>query len=194
VAFEGYEAFDDPYLYKNTQVLKNRLGIRDAATLEAFEVEMTSLRADEPLPSGHFDSVHYRKIHRHLFQDVYRWAGRYRSVRITKGGNPFCFPEHIDWQMEQLFVRLAHGELLRTPAFQTFAARAAEFLSELNAVHPFREGNGRTQLAFLDQVAAYVDHPMRLDQVKRGTFLPAMIASFAGDLGPLTAELTKLQA
>jgi cell filamentation protein len=91
-------------------------------------------------------------------------------------------------------VRLAHGELLRTPTFPTFAARAAEFLSELNAVHPFREGNGRTQLAFLDQVATYVEHRLRLDQVKRGTFLPAMIASFAGDLGPLTAELTKLQA
>ncbi|MBN8990636.1 MAG: Fic family protein [Rhizobiales bacterium] len=194
MAFEGYDAFDDPYLYKNTPVLKNRLGIRDPGTLEAFEVEMSSLRADEPLPSGRFDAVHYRKIHRHLFQDVYRWAGRHRTVRITKGGNPFCFPEHIDWQMKQLFARLAHGELLRTQAFEAFAARAAEFLSELNAIHPFREGNGRTQLAFLDHVAAYADHPLRLDQVKRGTFLPAMIASFAGDLGPLTVELTKLQA
>lgn len=67
-------------------------------------------------------------------------------------------------------------------------------MSELNAIHPFREGNGRTQLAFLDHVAAYADHPLRLDHVKRGTFLPAMIASFAGDLGPLTVELTKLKA
>lgn len=60
MAFEGYDAFDDPYLYKNTPILKNRLGIRDPGTLAAFEVEMSSLRADEPLPSGRFDAVHYR--------------------------------------------------------------------------------------------------------------------------------------
>ena len=58
---EGYGAFDDPYLYKGTKVLKNRLGIRDPAILQAFEVEMSSLRAEEPLPVGYFDAAQYRK-------------------------------------------------------------------------------------------------------------------------------------
>ncbi len=139
---EGYGAFDDPYLYKGTQVLKNRLGIRDPAELQAFEVEMSSLRADEPLPVGRFDAEQYRTIHHHLFQDVYRWAGQYRSVRIEKGENVFCYPEHIPVQMDELFGRIDHGEALRASAFSTFVERAAEFLGDLNAIHPFREGNG----------------------------------------------------
>ncbi|MGE0628783.1 MAG: Fic/DOC family protein [Hyphomicrobiaceae bacterium] len=95
----GYEAFDDPYCYKGTDVLKNRLGTRDPVILEAFELEMTTLRAEEPLPNGRFGAAHYRAIHRHMFQDVYAWAGQYRTVRTGKGGKWFCYPEHIPQQM-----------------------------------------------------------------------------------------------
>src|SRR5687767_14007020 len=102
----GYDAFTDPYCYKNSFVLKNRAGLRDAAAVEAFELEMTTLRAEEPLPAGRFGPAHYRAVHRHLFQDVYRWAGRYRTVRTSKGGNLFCFPEHIPAQMDTLFAKL----------------------------------------------------------------------------------------
>jgi cell filamentation protein len=190
---EGYAAFDDPYVYKGTTVLKNRLGIRDQGTLEAFEVEMSTLRAEEPLPIGRFDAAHYRKIHRFLFRDVYQWAGCYRTVRIAKGQNVFCYPEHISVQMNKLFEGLSHGELLRTNEFPLFAQRAASFLGTLNAIHPFREGNGRTQLAFLGLLAVQFDHPLRLDRIKQETFLPAMIASFANNLSPLIAELTALR-
>jgi len=103
---DGYEVFDDPYCYKNTFVLKNRANLRDARRLEAFELEMSSLRAEEPLPRGRFGPAHYRAIHRHLFGDVYTWAGRYRTVRTAKGGNVFCYPEHIDAQMNAPFLRL----------------------------------------------------------------------------------------
>ena len=191
---EGYEAFDDPYVYKGTTVLKNRIGIRDQKTLEAFEVEMSTLRAEEPLPIGLFDAAHYRKIHRFLFQDVYSWAGRYRTVRIAKDQNVFCYPEHISAQMDKLFERLNHGELLRTAEFPLFAERTASFLGNLNAIHPFREGNGRTQLAFLGLVAVHVEHPLRLDRIKQETFLPAMVASFTNNLATLIAELTALRA
>jgi cell filamentation protein len=105
----GYDAFDDPYCYQGTGVLKNRLGLRDADTLEQFELEMSTLRAAEPLPEGRLDPLHYKRIHWHLFQDVYRWAGRYRTVRTAKGGNPFCFPEYIDDQMNGLFAVLHEG-------------------------------------------------------------------------------------
>jgi len=71
----GYDAFDDPYCYKGTGTLRNKAGLRDAEALEAFELEMTSLRAEEPLPDGRFGPAHYRAVHRHLFQDVYAWAG-----------------------------------------------------------------------------------------------------------------------
>jgi cell filamentation protein len=166
-----YDVFDDPYCYKHTFVLKNKARIRDQATLQAFELEMSTLRAEEPLPAGRFTPAHYRKVHRHLFHDVYSWAGRYRTVRTGKGGNWFCYPEYISNSMNQLFTRLASDQLKPGVNFDDFIAAAAEFLAELNAIHPFREGNGRSQLAFLHLVALRADHPLKLDKIDRRTFM-----------------------
>lgn len=69
-----YRAVSDPYSYPGTADLINRLGLRDAAGLEQFELAMTTQRFEEGLPSGRLGAAHYRAIHRHLFQDVYRWG------------------------------------------------------------------------------------------------------------------------
>jgi cell filamentation protein len=190
----GYEVFDDPCCYKGTFVLKNRAEIRNAAMLDAFEVEMSTLRAQEPFPLGRFGPAHYSKIHHHLFQDVYPWAGRYRTVRTGKDGNWFCYPEHIDRFMKQVFAKLLTQTFQPGTPSADFIAGAADFLAELNAIHPFREGNGRSQLSFLHLVSIRADHPMRLDKIQRESFLPAMIASFSGTLDPLIIELAKLLA
>jgi len=192
MAFEGYDAFDDPYCYKGTNTLKNKLGLRDPALLESFELEMTALRANEPLPGGKYDARHYRRVHHHLFQDVYRWAGKYRTVRTSKGGNPFCFPEHIATEMDSLFAKLAESGALATDNVDQFVGEIANFLAELNAIHPFREGNGRSQLAFVAMLGERAGFPFDFARVERDTFLPAMIASYAGDIEPLTSELSKL--
>jgi cell filamentation protein len=188
----GYDAFADPYCYKNSFVLKNRAGLRDPAALEAFELEMTTLRAEEPLPAGRFGPAHYRAVHRHIFQDVYRWAGRYRTVRTSKGGNPFCFPEHIPGQMNALFAALHQRGGLDPPNAENFVSIAADFLAELNAIHPLREGNGRAQLAFTHLLGLRAGHPFDFARVRPETFLPAMIASYGGELEPLRGELTEL--
>src|SRR5262249_33583628 len=101
---------------------------------------MTTLRAAEPLPRGRFGPGHYCAIHHHIFQDVYRWAGRYRTVRTAKGGNWFCYPEHISAEMNRIFCELKEQGFLREKAFGEFIDAAADFLAELNAIHPFREG------------------------------------------------------
>ena len=103
----------DDHAYPGSTVLKNRLNIQDQATLDAFEVEITTLRAEEPLPTGAFDSAHYQSVHHHLFQDVYEWAGQYRTVRIAKGSSVFCYPENIPAQMDRLFRALRHGGFSR---------------------------------------------------------------------------------
>ena len=139
---EGYDAFDDPYAFPGTSVLRNRLDIRDAGTLEAFEVEISTLRAEEPLPHGPFDPAHYCSIHHHLFQDVYAWAGQYRTVRTAKGGNAFCYPEHIPAQMDALFRSIRGGEAFVEKSRDEFLREAARFLGELNAITRFAREMG----------------------------------------------------
>lgn len=180
-----YDAFDDPYCYKGISVLKNRLGLRTQSELEKFEKFQTAQRSDEPLPVGRFDYSHYRAIHRHIFQDVYSWAGRIRKVRLIKEASAFCYPENIDREMRRLFDWLADENRLRDLQPETFAAMAAHFLSELNAIHPFREGNGRTQNVFLILLADQAGHPLDLDHLDPPALLQAMIASFHGDEKPL---------
>ena len=80
-----YEAFDDPYCYPGTSVLKNRLDLRTQGELQEFEAMITDQRANEPLPAGGLDYGHYLAVHRHLFQDVYQWAGQIRTVRDRQG-------------------------------------------------------------------------------------------------------------
>jgi cell filamentation protein len=191
---EGYDAFDDPYLYPGTTVLRNLRDIRDKKALEAFEVEVSTLRAEQPLPDGEFDAPHYCALHHHLFQDVYGWAGHYRTVRIAKGDSIFCYPENIPEQMDSLFGTKASGEQVRDCAPDEFVAVLAKFLAELNAIHPFREGNGRTQLAFAGLIGHTFDYPLHLEHVEQETLLAAMVASFAGELGPLIAALKELRA
>lgn len=194
--FAGYDASNeqDPYCYNGTTVLRNKLDIKDSETLEAFELEMSMLRASEPLPDGTFNPAHYCAVHHHLFQDVYDWAGIPRSIQTAKGGNLFCLPAYIERELAKLFIMLSPGSPFWTDDAVTFVALAADFLAELNAIHPFREGNGRAQLAFVHLLGQAAGHAFDLTRVRRDTFLPAMIASFSGQLSPLQAELAALLA
>ncbi len=187
-----YESVPDPYCYPETSVLENRLGLRNQQELDAFETLITAQRAEEPLPRGRFGYAHYRAMHRHLFQDVFAWAGKPRTVRIAKGGSMFCYPEHIDSEMRKLFGQLARDRFLRGLPASEFATRAAHLLTELNAIHPFREGNGRTQLAYLTLLAANAGHPLALERLNPEAMLEAMIASFESDEAPLAALIVRL--
>jgi cell filamentation protein len=189
---EAYDAFDDPYAYSGTSVLENLLDIRDQFTLDAFEVEISTLRAEEALPEGLFDPAHYCRIHHHLFQDVYAWAGQYRTVRTSKGGNAFCYPEHISGQMDTLFREFRSGDIFTRPSKEAFLEKITLFLGELNAIHPFREGNGRAQLAFVGLIGTTCGHPFQFENLNRDTFLPAMIASYFGKRQALQNELRTL--
>lgn len=173
-------------------MLRNKLKLRTAKDLADFEALSVAIRSEEPLPHGRFTPSHYRAIHRHLFQDVYPWAGRYRTVRMTKDQSPFCYPENIQGEMSGLFSRLAAADRLQGRDADGFSEGVAEFLAYLNAIHPFREGNGRTQLTFVAELAAHAGHPLDLMQLDPNAFLHAMIASFFGDEGPLRQHIRNL--
>jgi cell filamentation protein len=187
-----YDASPDPYCYPGTKILKNLADLRRQSDLNTFELALTTQRFAEGLPRGRLSVTHYYAVHRHLFQDIYAWAGKPRTVRIAKGGSSFCYPEHIDTEMRKLFTSLRGKRFLRGLEPQAFATGAAHFLSELNAIHAFRDGNGRTQLAFMAVLAAQAGYELNAQKIKRRSFLAAMIASFNGDEKALGAEILKL--
>lgn len=187
-----YDAIEDPYCYPGTTVLINKVGLRDQNELDAFESEISLQRSAEALPKGTLNYAHFRAIHRHLFQDVYKWAGQVRTVRIAKGGSMFCYPESIDREMNKLFGALAGAKHFKDLEAQVFADKAAHHLAELNAIHPFREGNGRTQLTFLTLLAEKAGHPLALDRMDPDGIMQAVIASFGGEEKPLARSILDL--
>jgi cell filamentation protein len=159
----GVHIFDSQYDDRH-QVLRNTKGLTDHTKLEAFIARQSYIRVAElsksPIP-GHFDVRHLRAIHRHIFQDVFPWAGDFREV-TTSRTNSFSFPppQFLIPSLEILFTALKSEHHLKALDREPFILRAAQYLGELNAIHPFREGNGRTQREFLRALALQANHPL----------------------------------
>jgi len=174
----------DPYVYPGTDILRNKLDIRDADLVEEAERQLTLQRLREGVPRVPLTPVGYQAIHRHLFQDLYEWAGEFRTVNIAKGGHMFCLAPHIETQLAQRFDLINQENNLRGLTAEQFAARAAEHLVELNAIHPFRDGNGRTQRSFLEELGRQAGHPVDLTRIAPEPWNRASRESFAsGDTG-----------
>lgn len=169
--------------------MRNRAGLREQTELDQFEAVAVELRLSEPLPTGRLDAAHYLALHKHMFQDVYGWAGKVRTVRIHKGSSTFCYPEHISRQMDQAFADLARQGHLRGLSRTDFAQAAAAFMAWLNHIHPFREGNGRTMNTFMAMLAHQAGHQLNLRRITRDPYVAAMIASFQGDEHPLAVQI-----
>ncbi len=182
---------DDPYTDPKTGVLRNKLGLRDAAALAFHERELVTQRIRESVPTGQFDLVHLKAIHRHLFQDVYEWAGETRTVEINKDGAQFQFRHYIETGMADVHRRLKAKSLLRGLSPTAFAKEAGAILGDVNYVHPFREGNGRTQLHYLKQLAAHAGHALDLEKLEGPTWIEASRAANNADYAPMAKEIAK---
>ena len=176
----------DPYLYPGSAVLINKADIRDRDGLIEFERVMTWQRASEPLPPVDVSYDGFRALHRHLFQDVYEWAGEPRIVDMSLAGTPFARAGFIEPAMERQFAQLQAEGCLRDLSREDFAARAAAHISEINAVHPFRDGNGRTQRLFLEALAEQAGHVFETERIERESWREASIAGYGGEYGPMT--------
>ena len=183
----------DPYCYAGTNILKNKLDIRDLDGLHEAERRIAKTRELELLRSpirGDFDFTHLQEIHRYLFQDIYEWAGKVREVDIAKG-NLFCRVNLIAQQAEVIFSELSAENFLQGLGAGEFTKRLAYYLSELNALHPFREGNGRTQREFVRELAYQNDYFLAFKGVTQEEMVAASIASFGCDYGKMEELLGK---
>lgn len=150
---------------------------------ERFAVAASS-KLRQPMPSFTYDA--FKALHRTLFEDVYPWAGQVRDYSTGRGAAPFCLPEFIDENMERIFAQLAVSGDFKNLTVEEFADRAAALVNDINAVHPFIEGNGRTSREFLKDLAARAGHPIDLAKFERGSWYAAAARGFeAGDNAPM---------
>lgn len=152
-----YDCMIDPYTYPKTSVLRNKFDIRDSAVLSKVERRITEAKVvlleTHRLPGGHFDLKHLQALHKYLFDDIYDWAGEIRSAGfISKGQSIFCHSDFIVPYSQSLFSRM-HREDFKDMTKEQCAKRMAFYLSEVNAIHPFREGNGRVTRLFFASFA-----------------------------------------
>lgn len=185
----------DPYLDLESGVLRNRLRITDPVTLSQAEAAFAATALTElaltPL-RGHYDLAHLQTFHRVIFGDVYPWAGELRTVSLGKAGQLFCPPQAIEQRAGEVFLALAARDHLRGLDRGRFLDALTELLAALTFLHPFREGNGRTQRAFVAQLARDARHRLdwaAMDATENDT---ASRAANEGDLEPLRSMLDTL--
>ncbi len=171
---------DNKYCYPNSEVLRNKLNITDKNELFEAEKELTAIRLkelqDKPI-KGKFDFRHLKAIHKYIFQDVYDWAGKERTVEIGKG-NLFCTTSCIQSFAESVFNKYYSQCYNAKDIFEDFIRTFADNYGDLNALHPFREGNGRTQREFARLICLECGYDFNLSVATHSQMLEASKLSF----------------
>lgn len=174
---------DRIYCYPGTDVLINKYDIRDAETLNATEKFRTQLRYAQLQASpikGDFDVAHIKAVHYHLFQDMYTWAGQFRTLNISKSTD-FCRYPYIESYLTDVLDKLCRDNYLVGTSQELFAKKLAFYFAEINAVHPYREGNGRCQRAFMMLLAKVAGYDINFDAMTEAQMTEASIYSWKND-------------
>lgn len=184
----------DPYADPVTGVLRNKLGLDTATDLAAAEREITHaalLLLRESPPPATWDLPHLCAIHSRIFGDIYDWAGQVRTVVIAKG-SMFCLPQFIEPATAEISRQLRDESVLRGFARDAFIDRLTYYLGEVNAIHPFREGNGRTQRVFFEQLASQAGYRLDWQRLDADRNIAASDSIMRGDPGPMRKMLDEL--
>lgn len=187
------------YVYEDTDVLVNLLGIKNQDVLDKFEADVTYQRQlmleKENKLKGRFSKGHLQGIHKFIFQDIYPFAGKFRTESIFKVTNgvrtDFCRSEHILMQLDNLINELKYEKYLKGYDFHFFIKRLAHYMNELNLIHPFPEGNGRTIREYIRELALVSGHIIRWSKLSKEELLDAMIRAANDDVSYLENCLIK---
>lgn len=195
VSDSGLPHASDPYIDARTGVLRNLLGAETAHELAAAEVDITvgrtiQLQTNNLVPSTR-DMVEFRALHRHIFQDLFDWAGEFRTIDMRRGDGEFFAPQSgIETNAFHAFNTLKEDNYLVGIDRDTFIYKLADHYDHVNFIHPFRDGNGRTQRLFWSRIAHKAGwildwrpiHGEQLNEVSR-------VARELGDLAGLREAL-----
>lgn len=173
-------------------VLLNKLGAKTEEQLESLErrlVAMQTVKLRLYPVQGNFDLTHLKAIHHRLFNDIYQWAGEIRDVGIQKDTTLFAAPDRIESEFFKLHHRLKNEHYLRNLPLEKLAQRLAYYLAEINIIHPFREGNGRSQREFIVQLARQAGCFLHFNNVSQQQMIEASKLSVYCDYSLLTQML-----
>jgi cell filamentation protein len=178
--YDVYVETNSKYCYPETDVLRNKLNIHDGNALKQAETDIVSVKQNYLLThpiAGYFTPNHICRIHKFLFSDVYRFAGHYRTETIKKGKTTFLSEKDISCRMKVLLTELKKERYLTKLSYDDFIQRLAYYFSELNYIHPFREGNGRATREFIRELVQYNGYTVIWRKIEIDVLLDAMIAS-----------------
>ena len=182
------------YCYKSSDVLINKLNIQDEETFLKAERLYSGLRQSELLSkpiNGDLDFKHLKAIHFYLFQDLFYWAGKTRTVAIAKG-NLFCLPQYIESYAKDIFSNLKRDNYYQSLSKEEFVDHITNLLADINALHPFREGNGRTQREFIRYIGIKNGYGFDWSKVSAEENIIASYESVNGDNEKLRAIISKI--
>ncbi|MEA3423871.1 MAG: Fic family protein [Bacillota bacterium] len=150
--YDREDSIQSVYCYSGTDIYKNKFKIMDSKRLSEVESDLVSNRLIEMSRNpirGRFGVAHFLKIHKYMFQDVYYFAGKTREEDIWKGNTFFCKCEYIKSSLSEVLLKLKSEKYLKECNDKDIVSRLAFYMSELNMIHPFREGNGRAIREFI---------------------------------------------
>lgn len=183
----------DPYLYPELNVMRNRLGIRQAERLAQAAYEFTALRAATlslgPLLRG---LPHLCVIHQHLYQDIFDWAGDIREMDIYQGDTRFCHFAYIEKEGNALMQDLEEEGYLVGLEKADFINRLSHYYCEINVLHPFRIGNGIVQRIFFEQLAIHAGYQLDWRGIDPEAWAQANQSGAMGDLSALNTIFSKV--
>jgi cell filamentation protein len=189
---DKYGVSQDNYCYANSDVLRNKLNILDYTNLGDAELAFTAIRYNEYSSSissiNTFNLTHLKVLHQHLFQDVFEWAGELRTVDISKGSTRFCTCHRIEQEATKQFSRIP--SLINMNSTEELITVIADIFCELNIIHPFRDGNGRTQRFFFEELFFFLGLNIEWPDITKDKWVKANIQGYNGDLKPLVQILT----
>lgn len=183
-----YKSQKSIYCYEDCDVLKNKLNTKNKKKLQEYEAKITAaklLSLRQIGITGTFNAEHFVSIHTYLFEDIYPFAGEFRKENIAKGEFRFAEWEYIPEELEKLLKKLKDDSYLEKKDKKELANALAYYISELNVLHPFREGNGRTIREFIRQLALKNGYTLNLKKVPPEVTLRASIKSIV-DIEDLT--------
>ncbi len=189
---DKYGVENDPACYPGTSVLKNLLGIRDETELSSVEITLTTAAASTiefQLPPYNFPYL--KNLHRHLFKNIYSWAGHERECDISKGETRFCTVSRIGSEANKIFQDMENCHWLTDLTRDELVSQAAEYFGDLNMVHPFREGNGRALRLLFEHLIINVGYEVDWGETSQDEWLPANIAAVACDYSKLAKVFDK---